>query len=78
MVISLKGGYYESPIRYNNAELFVDEVIKLENILSLFYKNTNKNKILTEEDEEDYRINSVCRICEKNIRLLIRLEIIVT
>ena len=32
---------------------------------------------MTEEDEEDYRNNNICRFCE-NILILIKLEIIVT
>ena len=31
------------------------------------FKNTNKDIIMTEEDEEDYGNNNICRFCEKGI-----------
>ena len=31
------------------------------------FKNTKKDIIMTEKDEEDYRNNNICRFCEKNI-----------
>ena len=31
------------------------------------FKNTMKDFIMTEEDEEDYINNTNCRFCEKNI-----------
>ena len=34
----LKSGYYKSPLGYNNVDWFVDEVIKMENKMSLFFK----------------------------------------
>ena len=45
----------------------MDEVIKLENKMAFYFKNTEKNIIMTEKDEEDYRDNNICRFCEKNI-----------
>ena len=50
---------------YNNADWFVDEVIKLENKMTFFFKNTNKDIIMTGEDEEDFEKNNICRFCEK-------------
>ena len=73
----LKSDYYKSPLGYNNADWFVDDVIKLENKMAFYFKNTKKDIILTEENEEDYRINNICRFCEKKY-CLIKLEIIVT
>ena len=35
--------------------------------MTFCFKNTKKNINLTDEDEEDYRNNSVCRFCEKEI-----------
>ena len=61
-----KSGYFESPLGYNNVDWFVDEVIKLEKRLSIL--KTLRNITLTEEDEERYRKNIVCRFCEKNIK----------
>ena len=34
--------------------------------MAFYFKDTNKGIIMTEEDE-DYRINNICRFCEKNI-----------
>ena len=35
--------------------------------MAFFFKNTNKNIIMTEKNEEDYRNNNICRFCEKEI-----------
>ena len=32
-----------------------------------YFKNTQKDIIMTEEDEEDYRKNNICRFCEREI-----------
>ena len=63
----LKSDYYKSPIGYNNVDWFVDEVIKLENKTAFYFRNTKKEMIMIEEDEEDYRNNNICRFWEKNI-----------
>ena len=63
----LKSEYYKSPLGYNNVDWFVYEVIKLENKMAFYFKNTNKDILMTEEDEEDFRIDNICRFCEKNI-----------
>ena len=63
----LKSDYYKSPLGYNNVDWFVDEVIKLENKMAFYFKNTNKDIIRTQEDEEDYQNNNNCRFCEKEI-----------
>ena len=73
----LKNGYYKSPLGYNNVDWFVNEVIKLENKMAFCFKNTKKDFIMTEEDEENYRNNKICRFCEKKLSL-IKLYIIVT
>ena len=62
----LKSVYYKSPLGYNNVDSFVDEIIKLENRMAFSFKNTKKDIIMTDE-EEDYRNNKVCRFCEKFI-----------
>ena len=49
----LKSGYHKSPLGYNNVYWFVNEVIKLENKMAFYFKNTNKNIIMTEENDED-------------------------
>ena len=49
----LKSGYHKSPLGYNNVYWFVNEVIKLEDKMAFYFKNTNKNIIMTEENDED-------------------------
>ena len=61
-----KSGYRKSPLGYNKVDWFVDEVIKLENQMAFYFVNTNKDIITTEEDEEVYKIDNICRFCEEN------------
>ena len=63
----LKNGYHKSPLGYNNVDWFVNEVIKSENKMASYFKNTKKDIIMTEENQEDYRIINICRFSEKNI-----------
>ena len=63
----LKTGYYDSHLGYDNVDWFVDAFIKLENIMAFYFKNTNKDIFLTEEDWEEYRNNGICRFCGKNL-----------
>ena len=35
--------------------------------MAFYFNNTKKNITMTEENEEDYRNNIICRFCEKNI-----------
>ena len=63
----LKSEYYKSPLGYNNVDWLLNEIIKLENKMAFYFKNTKKVIIMTEEDEENFRINNICRFCEKNI-----------
>ena len=55
-----KSRYYKSPLGYNNVDWFVDEVIKLENKMAFYFKNTKEDIIMTEENEEDYRNINIC------------------
>ena len=64
----LKSDYQKSLLVYNNVVWFADEVIKLENKRAFYFKNTNKDIVLTEEDEESFEKNIICRFCEKEIR----------
>ena len=57
----LKSVYYKSPLGYNNVDWFVDEIIKLENKMTFYFKNTKKEIIMTQEDEKDYRNKNICR-----------------
>ena len=63
----LKSDYYKSPLGYNNVDWFVDEVMKLENKMTFYFKNTKKDIIMTDDDEEEFRNDNVCRFCEKEI-----------
>ena len=74
----LASGYYKSPLGYDNVDWFVNEVIKIENKMTFYFVNTNKDIFLTEEDEKDYRIIDFCRFCEKKILNRIKSGIIVT
>ena len=65
--VVLKSGYHTSPLGYNTVDWFDNEVIKLENKMVFYFKNTNKDIVMTDEDEEDFRNNNICRICEKEI-----------
>ena len=35
--------------------------------MTFYFKNTNKDIVMAEEKEEDYRNNNICRFREKNI-----------
>ena len=63
----LKSDYYKSPLGYDNVNWFVDEVIKIENKMAFYFKNTKRDINMLEEDEEDYKNNNICRFCEKII-----------
>ena len=38
----LKSGYHKSPLGYNNVDWFVNEIIKLENKMAFYFKNTER------------------------------------
>ena len=35
--------------------------------MAFYFKEINKDTIITKKDEEDYRNNIICRFCEENI-----------
>ena len=35
--------------------------------MAFYFKNTKKDIIMTDEDEEHYKNNNICLFCEKNI-----------
>ena len=49
----LRRGYYKSHLGYNIVDWFVDEVKKLKTKIAFYFKNTNKDINMTEEDEEN-------------------------
>ena len=63
----LKSGYYHSPLGYENVEWFVNEMIKLENKMNFYFKNTKEDIVMSQEDEEKYKNNNICYFCEKEI-----------
>ena len=64
----LETGYYESPLGNNIVDWFVKEIMKLENNMAFYFKNTKKDIVMTEEDEEDFDNNNICRFYEKSIK----------
>ena len=65
--VVLKNDYFESPLGYNTVDWFLDEVIKLEIKIAFFLKKFNKDIKITEEKEQVYRNNIMCRFFEKEI-----------
>ena len=63
----LQSGFYKSPLGRNNVNWFANENIKLENKMAFYFEHTNKDIVMTEEDEEDFKYNTICRSCEKNV-----------
>ena len=63
----LESGYYESPLGYDNVDRFIKDIIKLENKMAVYFKNTKKDIIMTQKIEEDFENNNSGRFCEKEI-----------
>ena len=57
--------YYKSALGYVIVAWFVDEVVKLENKMSFYFKISKKDIIVTEENEEDFKNNNTSQFCEK-------------
>ena len=55
---------YRSTFGEDNVEWFVNEVIKIENKMKFYFKNTKKDIVMTQEDEEDFKNSKVCWFCE--------------
>ena len=56
----LKSGYYKSPLGYNDVDWCVVDVIKLENKMNFYFRNTKKDMIITQDKGEDFRNNNIC------------------
>ena len=62
-------GYYKSLLGYKNVDWFVNEVINLETEMAFYFKNTNKDIIMIQENvyciryKKLYRYNNICRFC---------------
>ena len=62
-----KGGYQKSPLGYGNVDWFVDEINKLENKMKFWFRKTEKDIIMTQEDNDAFENKNICRFCEKKI-----------
>ena len=65
--VVLESDYSEAPLGYNNIDWFVNQIKKIEIKMNFYFKNTKKDIIMTQEDEEDFVNNNICRVCEKEI-----------
>ena len=72
----LESGYYESPLGYDNVDWFVNEVIKLENKMNFWFKNTKKDIIKTQKVRRILKIIKIVGFVKKKYYLR-KLEIIV-
>ena len=59
----LKSGVYESPLGYDIADSFVDDVIKLEIKTAFYFRNTYEDIKMIQKGEH-YRDSNNCRFCE--------------
>ena len=50
-----ESGHYDSPLGYDNVNWFVNEMTNLEYKTAFYFKNTNKDIIMTEEDDDGYK-----------------------
>ena len=62
----LQSGYV-SPLDNKNVDWFVKEIMKIENKVSFYFKNTKKDIVMTEENKEDFENKKICRYCEKEV-----------
>ena len=61
----MKNGYYISPLDDKSLEDVSRRSTEMENKMTFYFLNFNKNITMTEKDEEDFRKNIDCRFCEK-------------
>ena len=64
MVDVLKNAYYESFLGCDTIDWLVEEVGKPKNKMAFYFKNINKDIIMTEEDEQPYGNTNICQFCE--------------
>ena len=62
----LKSGYHKSLLGYN-VDWFFDEVVKLENKMAFYFKNTNEFIVMTEEDEEGFKTITFVNFVKKKL-----------
>ena len=61
--VVLESDYFESPLGYDNVDWLFKEVIKLENKMAFYFKNTKKDINMKQEDREDFENNYISRFC---------------
>ena len=69
MEVVLRNDYYESTLRYENVDWFLNEVGKFKK-MTFYIKNTKKDIVMTEDDEEDYRKNTFVDFVKKRLNLI--------
>ena len=74
---NLNSGYYEPPVGYDDVDWLDNEVMKSEKKMAFFYRNTKKDIIMTEEDEEDFKKKITFVDFVKKKQFLIKLKITV-
>ena len=57
----LKSAKYESHLGYENVDWFLDEINKLENRMTFYFKKIKKDITMTQEDKEDFEKNNICQ-----------------
>ena len=72
----LKSDYYKYPLDYNKVDWFVNEVIKLENRMAFYFKNTKKDITMTKRKKKILKIITFVDFVRKTLNL-IKFEIIV-
>ena len=73
----LQSGYHKSPLGYNNVDWFVNEVLKLENKVTFYFKKTKKDIIMKRKMKKIIEKITFVYFLKKTLNL-IKLEIIVT
>ena len=61
----LQSAYYEGPQGYDDVDLFVDKFYKNGKKTTLFFRNSNNNRILAEKDGKHFRNVDICQFCQK-------------
>ena len=73
----LQNGCYESPLGYDNVDCFVNEVIKLENKMAVYFKKLRKISLRQKKMKKSLKIITFVDFVKKILNV-IKLEIIVT
>ena len=66
----LESGYDESPLGHHNVDWFVGEIIKLENKMAFYFKNTKKDIIMTKKMKKILKITIFVDFVKKKYYLI--------